>query len=73
MAKHFGVDSPAPGQAFGSNDIKAAMKVQKITVNEGDIVLFHTGYTGQKLEADPKRGAVRFWDYHRGKRYSSLV
>ena len=54
MAKHFGVDSLAPGQAFGSSDIKAAMTAQKITVNEGDIVLFHTGYTDKMLEADPQ-------------------
>ena len=54
MAKHFDVDSLAPGQAFSSKDIRAAMKAQNVTVNEGDIVLFHTGYTDKMLEADPQ-------------------
>ena len=61
MAKHFDVDSLAPGQAFGSKDIRAAMKAQNVTVNEGDIVLFHTGVPPTKCwKQIRKRGAVRF-------------
>lgn len=53
MAKHFGVDFMEAGASFGSDDIKAATKAQGLTIGEGDIVLFNTGWTESKLEAAP--------------------
>ena len=54
MAKHFGVESMAPGQPITAADVDAAMKAQGIEVRQGDVVLFHTGYTDAKLKTDPK-------------------
>ncbi|ASM73802.1 MULTISPECIES: cyclase family protein [Roseobacteraceae] len=53
MAKHFGTDVMEAGQGFGSEEIKAAMEAQNVTVNPGDIVMFHTGWTQGVLEQDP--------------------
>ncbi len=53
MAKHFGVEHMASGQSFGTEDIKAAAKAQGVEIREGDVVLFHTGWTDAMLEADP--------------------
>jgi kynurenine formamidase len=54
MAKHFGVDSLEGGQAFSADDIKAAAEAQGVEIREGDVVLFHTGWTDAKLESDPQ-------------------
>jgi kynurenine formamidase len=53
MAAYSGVDVMAAGQHFGPVEIKAAIKSQGIIVREGDIILFHTGWTEGKLESDP--------------------
>jgi len=53
MAKHFGVDHLEAGQAFDVDDVKAVEKAQGTPVREGDVVLFHTGWTDAKLESDP--------------------
>ncbi len=53
MAKHFGVEHLASGQGFGSEDIKAAAKEQGVEIKEGDVVLFHTGWTDSMLASDP--------------------
>lgn len=53
MAKHFGVEVMAGGQSFGSADIKAAATAQGVEIRQGDVVLFHTGWTGGKLESAP--------------------
>lgn len=53
MAKHFGKDTMDAGEHFGEAEIKAAMDAQNVTVNEGDIVLFHTGWTDGMLESAP--------------------
>lgn len=53
MAKHFGTHTMAAGAHFGELEIKAAMADQNVTVNEGDIVLFHTGWTDGMLTKDP--------------------
>ena len=53
MAKHFGVEHLSGAQPFTSDDIRAAMTEQGITVGEGDVVLFHTGWTDAKLTAAP--------------------
>ncbi len=53
MAKHFGTEVMEAGQGFGSEDIKAAMEAQNVTVNPGDIVMFHTGWTEGMFTQDP--------------------
>jgi kynurenine formamidase len=53
IAKQMGVDSLQAGQPITSNDIKAAMKSQGVTVGEGDVVLQHTGYTDATLKQNP--------------------
>ncbi|MBL6821104.1 MAG: cyclase family protein [Proteobacteria bacterium] len=53
MAKHFGVEHLGPGQPFNRNEVAAAMEEQGVTIGEGDVVLFHTGWTDAMLEADP--------------------
>ena len=53
IAKQMGVDSLQAGQPITSNDIKAAMKSQGVTVGEGDVVLLHTGYTDATLKQKP--------------------
>ena len=54
IAKQMGVDHLSAGQPITSEDIKAAMKAQNVSVNEGDIVLLHTGYTDAKLKSEPQ-------------------
>ena len=54
MAKHFGVATMEGGQAISSADIKAAAKAQGVEFRQGDVVLFHTGWTDGKLVSDPK-------------------
>ena len=54
MAGHFGVESMEAGQFFDVEDVQAVEKKQGTPVREGDVVLFHTGWTDAKLEADPQ-------------------
>ncbi|MGI9413321.1 MAG: cyclase family protein [Hyphomicrobiales bacterium] len=54
MAKHKGVEAMKAGDAISSDDIKAAAKAQGVEIREGDVVLFHTGWTDGMLEKDPK-------------------
>ncbi len=53
MASHFGVDTMEAGQHFGSEEIQAAAEAQGVTFSEGDIILFHTGWTDGMFESDP--------------------
>ena len=53
MAKHAGKDVLAAGDHFGEAEIKAAAQAQGVEIREGDIVLFHTGWTENMLESDP--------------------
>lgn len=53
IAKQMGVDSLQAGHPITSDNIKAAMKSQGITVGEGDVVLLHTGYTDATLKQNP--------------------
>ena len=53
MAKHAGKDFLAAGDHFGEEEIKAAAEAQGVSIGEGDIVLFHTGWTENMLESDP--------------------
>lgn len=53
MAKHAGKDFLVAGDHFGEEEIKAAAEAQGVSIGKGDIVLFHTGWTENMLEADP--------------------
>ncbi|TDJ24663.1 MAG: cyclase family protein [Gammaproteobacteria bacterium] len=53
MAAHFGVEFMNAGQFFTVQDVKAVEKKQGTPVREGDVVLFHTGWTDAKLKSDP--------------------
>lgn len=53
MAAHFGVDHLEAGKFFTVEDVKAVEKKQRTPVREGDVVLFHTGWTDAKLKSDP--------------------
>ena len=54
MAEHKGVEAMEAGQGISSDDIRAAAEAQGVEIREGDVVLFHTGWTDAKLESDPK-------------------
>ncbi len=53
MAAHYGVDYLEAGQFFSVEDVMAVEKKQGTPVREGDVVLFHTGWTDAKLASDP--------------------
>jgi kynurenine formamidase len=53
MARYFGVTTISAGQGISSEDIKAAAKAQGTTIQEGDVVLFHTGWTDGMLKSEP--------------------
>ncbi len=44
MAKHMGKPILPEGTAFNSAEIKAAARAQNVTIESGDVVLFHTGW-----------------------------
>lgn len=54
VAGHYGVDSLEAGQFFTVADVKAIEKKQGTPIREGDVVLFHTGWTEAKLKSDPQ-------------------
>lgn len=54
MAKHFNMPFLPAGKYFTEKDVQAAAKAQKVEIREGDVVLFHTGWTDAKLASDPK-------------------
>lgn len=54
MTKAMKVNHLSAGQPITSDDIRSAMDSQGVTINEGDIVLLHTGYTDAKLKTDPE-------------------
>ena len=53
VAGHYGVETLDAGQYFSVDDVKAIEKKQGTPVREGDVVLFHTGWTDAKLKSDP--------------------
>ena len=53
IAGHYGVDHLQAGQYFSVADVKAVEKKQGTPIREGDVVLFHTGWTDAKLKAHP--------------------
>lgn len=54
MAKHFNTDIMKAGQYFNEKEIQEAATAQGVEIREGDIVLFHTGWTDGMLKKDPK-------------------
>ncbi len=53
MAGHYGVAHLEAGQYFTVDDVKAVVRKQGTPIMEGDVVLFHTGWTDAKLKSDP--------------------
>ena len=53
IAKHRSKDYLEAGETIGTEEIKAAAKAQGITFQEGDVILFYTGWTDAKFESDP--------------------
>ncbi|MFT7222188.1 MAG: kynurenine formamidase [Candidatus Azotimanducaceae bacterium] len=53
MAAHYGVNHLAAGQHFSVADVKAVERKQETPIREGDVVLFHTGWTDAKLKSEP--------------------
>lgn len=58
MAAHRGVDHLEAGESFTVKDVKAVAKKQGTPIREGDVVLFHTGWTDAMLEAEPAAWAA---------------
>ena len=58
MAAHKGVPFLKAGEYFTVDDVKAVEERQKTPVREGDVVLFHTGWTDSKLASDPQAWAA---------------
>ena len=54
MTKQFNTPFLAAGKFFTAADVQAAAKSQGVEIREGDVVLFHTGWTDAKLAAEPK-------------------
>ncbi|MCG8490940.1 MAG: cyclase family protein [Sneathiellales bacterium] len=57
MTKYFGLDYLPAGKFFTAEDVQKAAKNQGVDIREGDIVLFHTGWTDAKLKTNPKAWA----------------
>jgi len=55
MAGYFGVDAIEAGKYFSVEDVKAVEKSQNTPIHEGDVVLFHTGWTDAYLDSDPAK------------------
>jgi kynurenine formamidase len=53
IARHFEVESLTAGQPITSDDLKAAIADQNVTLGEGDVILLHTGYTDATLAQNP--------------------
>lgn len=53
MAAHKGKAFLEAGELFTAEDVRAVEKKQGTPVREGDVVLFHTGWTDAKLTDDP--------------------
>ena len=54
MTAHFGTELVPEGTAFNRAEIEAAARAQGVTIREGDVVLFHTGWM-QLLGEDNER------------------
>jgi kynurenine formamidase len=54
MAAHFSTDVVKEGTAFNTKEIEAVAKKQGVEIRQGDVVLFHTGWTSL-IGKDDKR------------------
>lgn len=54
MAGHFGKPYLTAGQYFTVEDVQAVEAKQGTPIQEGDVVLFHTGWTENKMQSDPQ-------------------
>ena len=54
MAAYLGVDVVKEGTAFNKAEIEGAAKKQGVEINQGDVVIFHTGWLSL-IDKDPKR------------------
>ena len=54
MAAHVGKDFLDAGEYFTVDDVKAVAEKQGTAIMEGDVVLFHTGWTDAKLQSEPE-------------------
>ncbi|GIS25947.1 MAG: hypothetical protein CM15mP127_03200 [Gammaproteobacteria bacterium] len=53
IAKVFDKDFLDAGETFDVNDVRMAMANQNVSINPGDVVIFHTGWTQHKYESAP--------------------
>ena len=54
MAKFFKKDFLEAGETFDVEDVIEALEIQDVTIEEGDVVIFHTGWTEAKYFSDPE-------------------
>ena len=54
MAKFFKKDVLEAGETFDVDDVIKALELQDVTIEEGDVVIFHTGWTKAKYFSDPE-------------------
>jgi len=59
MTEHFGQDMLTEGQGFNSEEIRAAADAQGVKVQEGDVVLFHTGWLNLVGEDNERFGKAQ--------------
>ncbi len=58
MVKYFGLDPLPAGKGITPADIRSAAKAQGLEIRQGDVVLFHTGWTDRMLESQPAAWAA---------------
>ena len=54
MARFFKKDFLEAGETFDVNDVIEALELQDVAIEEGDVVIFHTGWTEAKYFSDPE-------------------
>jgi len=54
IAGHYGKEYLEAGQYFTVDDVQAVERKQGTPIRQGDVVLFHTGWTDAKLKQDPQ-------------------
>jgi kynurenine formamidase len=58
MAAHYGTDIVKEGTAFNTKEIEAVVQKQGVQIRQGDVVLFHTGWTSLIGKDDKRYGAA---------------
>ena len=53
IAKYFNKKHLEVGETFDVDDVIGALSAQKLSIDEGDVVIFHTGWTEAKYISDP--------------------